>query len=130
MITLTRCQVRCLRGLFRRSTLRIAHRGPVSPTIFVARGDQRCARYRYSDLAVEQVISASGPPSGAVLLPLDALANLEGRDDSPLTLDPVAPDRTVVRWSDRVIPQVREDSVPMHTDSNPFPGLPATWPEV
>ncbi len=127
MITLTRRQVRTLRGVFRRSILGIAHRGVLPPLQFTSRGDQVCARYRYGDLAVEQLIPATGPATGTVLLPLDALADLEGRDESPLTLEAVAPDRTVARWSDRGIPQVRDYPVPTTPAPAPFPEPPDAW---
>ena len=130
MITLTRRQIRTLRGVFRRSSLGIAQRGPVPPLVFVAAGDQVCARYRYADLAVAQHLPAAGLATGTVALPLDALADLEGRDESPVTLEAVAADRTVARWADRGIPQVREYLVPTIPAPGPFPEPPAAWSEV
>ena len=130
MITITRRQVRSLRGVFRRSTLGIAHRGPLPPLLLVADGEQVRVQYRSADLAVEWVIPVVGPASGSVPLPLDALADLEGRDDAPLTLDPVAPDRTVARWADRGIPQASEYPVPTRPQPGAFPEPPAAWSEV
>ena len=100
MITLLRRQAHALRAVLRRGVLGIAHRGPVAPIVFTAGDGQLRARYRYTHLAIEHATPLAWPSGGSAALPLDALAEVEGRDDSLLALDPVAPDRTVVR--DRV----------------------------
>ena len=51
-------------------------------------------------------------PEAAIAVPLDALADFEGRDDAPVVLEAAAPGRTSVRWDDRGIPQSREYAVP------------------
>ena len=80
MITITRRQARRLRGVFRRHPLGIAHRGPVPP--LVLRAD------RHADSASDTATPpwpSSTPcraptgPSEAIALPLDALADFEGR---------------------------------------------------
>jgi hypothetical protein len=130
MITLLRRQAHAFRSVLRRSVLGIADRGPVSPVVFIAADGQLRARYRYGHLAIEHTTRVAWPSSGTAALPLEALAEVEGRDDSLLALDPVAPDRTVVRWSDRSIPQVREYTVPVIADLGPFPDIPTSWSEV
>ena len=129
MITLTRRQARGLRGVFRRSTLGIAHRGPIPPLVFTAQDGQLCARHRYAHTAVEHAIASAWPCSGSVVLPLEALADLEGRDEATVALEALAPDRTVARWSDRGIPQAREYAV---TPAGPagFPESPRSWSEA
>ena len=130
MITLLRRQAHVLRAVLRRSVLGIAHRGPVAPIVFTAAAGQLCARHRHPYLAIEHATRVAWPSSGVAALPLDALADFEGRDDSILALDPVAPDRTVVRWSDRGIPKVHEYTVPTIEAIGAFPDLPGTWSEV
>ena len=130
MMTITRRQARSLRGVFRRSTLGIAHRGPLPPLTLIADGDKIRVRYGSAYLAVELVVPAAGPSAGSVPLPLDALADLEGRDDAPIALDPVAPDRTVARWADRGIPQAREYPIPARPQPGAFPALPAEWSDA
>jgi hypothetical protein len=130
MITLTRRQARGLRGVFRRSALGIAHRGPIPPLIFVAEGGQLRARHRYAHLAVEHVVASACPSSGSVALPLEALADLEGRDESMVALEALAADRTVARWSDRGIPRAREYPVPAIDGLAPFPEPPRSWSEA
>jgi hypothetical protein len=129
MITLTRRQARVLRGVFRRSMLGIAHRGPIPPLVLAVEGGQLCARHRYANLAVEHAVASAWPSSGSVALPPEALADLEGRDEATVALEALAPDRTVARWADRGIPQAREYPVtPIGTAS--FPGPPASWSEA
>jgi hypothetical protein len=130
MITLLRRQAHVLRAVLRRSVLGIAHRGPVAPIVFLAEDGQLRAQYRYAHLAIEHSTRVAWPSSGSAVLPLDALAEVEGRDDSIVALDPVAPDRTVVRWSDRGIPKVHEYAVPASDEIGAFPDAPAAWSEV
>ena len=126
MITITRRQARGLRGVFRRSVLGIGHRGSIPPILFAVEGDQLCARHRYAQLAIEHVSPLAWPSTGVVALPLDALADLEGKDDSTVALDPVSPDRTVARWTNRGIPQVRESTVPAVGSLGRLPTTPAS----
>ena len=130
MITLLRRQAHALRAVLRRSVLGIAHRRPVAPIVFSVEDGQLRARYRYAHLAIEHATPLAWPSGGSAALPFDALAEVEGRDDSILALDPVAPDRTVARWSDRGNPRVHEYTVPTLDEIAAFPELPAAWSEV
>ena len=60
-------------------------------------------------------------------MPLDALADFEGKDDSPVVLEAAAPGRTVARWDDRGIPRSKEYPVPDPAGLPPFPGPPAVF---
>src|SRR5207249_768602 len=51
MLTLTRRQARCLRGVFRRHTLGITSRGAVPPLVLRTEDGQLRAQYRYDALA-------------------------------------------------------------------------------
>jgi hypothetical protein len=128
MITLTRSQVRRLRVAFRRAALGITHRGIVCPLVLRAEGGQLRAQYRYADLAVGSVEPGSDRTDDSLALPLDALADFEGAADTRVVLESPAPDRTVVRWEDRGIPQSREYSLATPLDRlEPMPAPPATW---
>lgn len=128
MITLTRIQVRRLRAVLRRSTLGIHHRGHVAELVLRSEGGQVRAQHRYGDLAVEHVEPGVVLSAGSVAIPLDALADFEGAADSPVTIDSAAPDRTVVRWDDRGIPQIREYNLNTPVDRlEPVPALPTSW---
>jgi len=129
MITLTRRHARILRGIFRRSTLGITHRGPIPPLVFTAAEGQLCARHRYAHLAIEHTSPSAWPSSGSVALPIEALADLEGRDEATVALESLGVTRTVARWSDRGIPQSREYTL---TPVGPagFPDPPRSWTEA
>jgi hypothetical protein len=127
MIRLTRDQVRRLRSVFRRWVLGITHRGPIPPLVLRAEGTHLRAQYRYHHLAVEHVEAGSYQPAMSIAIPLDALADFEGRDDSPVILEAPGPDRTVVRWEDRAIPQSREYDVTPIDRLGEMPQGPATW---
>lgn len=130
MITLTRRQARGLRGVFRRSVLGIGHRGSIPPLVFKVEYGQVCAKHRYAHLAVEYSAPSAWPSSGLVVLPLEALADFEGRDDVTVALEALAPDRTVARWSDRGIPQARDYPVAPIDGLAPFPDPPGSWSEA
>ena len=60
----------------------------------------------------------------SIPVPLDVLAEIEGRDDSPVVFESAEPDRTVIRWQDHGIPQVRECPVTPFGKIAPFPETP------
>ena len=80
MITLTRRQAQCLRGVYRRSVLGLAQRGAVPILSFHAEGGQLRAHYRYGALAVEHITSCDPACTGLVVVPLDALAEFGCHD--------------------------------------------------
>jgi hypothetical protein len=130
MIPITRRQARCLRGVFRRSVLGLTQRGAGPRLSFRAEGGQLRTHSRYGVLAIEHVSRCDPACAGIVVVPLDALAEFEGRDESVVHLETVAPEHTVARWVDRGIPQVREFAVPALDAPGPMPSLPGLWSTV
>jgi hypothetical protein len=126
MITLTRRQARGLRGVFRRHVLGPV-RGTAPPLVLWAEGPKVCARYRYGGLAVAHEFDGDSLRDATVFLPLDALAEFEGPDETAVTVEAVAADRTAARWVDRGVPQAREYAVPAVASLSPFPEAPASW---
>ncbi len=124
MITLTRRQVHNLRQVFRRVVLGIAHRSPIPPLVLEAQGTQLCVKHRYEALGVTCTLSGRAEPRETILLPLDALADFEGKQDTSVVLESAAPDRTVVRWQDRHASQSREYAVPEAGTVAAFPTFP------
>ena len=127
MITLTRAEARRLRAAFRRHALGLAPRGPAPPLVLAAGPDGLRARLHGPDLAVECLLPGRRDPAGSVALPLDALAEVEGRDSTPVEVEAITPRRTVARWGDRGIPRAREHDVPLIADLPPFPEPPARF---
>jgi hypothetical protein len=113
MITLTRREARHLRAVFRRSTLGVSHRGALPPLVFHSDAARLKARIWYCGLAVESIVpNRNNAYTGeTIALPLDALADVEGRDESLVVLEALGDDRTRVRWDDRHVPQSREYAV-------------------
>ncbi len=129
MITLTRRKARCLRGVLRRSALGIARKGPIAPLVLEADAGKVCARYRYGGIAVEHVAPCPRTDSGAVALPLEALADFEGRDESPVVIEAIGPGKARARWSDRGVPASREYDAPEMGPLVEFPAPPDLWDE-
>src|SRR3954451_19539845 len=99
MITLTRRQARRLRAVFRRHALGITHKGQVPPLVFSADPEDGLrVRHHQAHLAVEHVLEGPRRPEAVIPLPLEALADVEGKDDTQVTLEALAPGRTTVRW--------------------------------
>ena len=85
--------------------------GQIPPLVLHAEGTHLRAQYRYHDLAVEYVADGCHRQLDSLPVPLEALAEVEGRDDSPVVLESIEPDRTVIRWEDHGIPRTREHPV-------------------
>jgi hypothetical protein len=112
VICIARSRARALRALFRRSTLDLAPRGPAPPLVLRADPDAGLrVRFQHDAPAVEHLVPGGPRTAETIAVPLDVLADVEGRDDTPVTFGAVAPERTLVRWQDRGIPQAREHTV-------------------
>ena len=129
MITLTRRLARRLRGVLRRSALGLPRTGPISPLVLRADGRQLRAQYRHEGIAVEHVSPCPRADSGAVAVPLEALADFEGRDETPVVLEPAGPGRVSARWADRGVPASRSYEAPDPATLPEMPGPPDPWHE-
>ena len=69
-------------------------------------------------------------PLDSIPVPLDVLGEIEGRDDSPVVFEAAEPDRTVIRWQDHGIPQVRDCPVTPFGNIAPFPETPTAWTQA
>ena len=130
MITITRHLARRLHAVLRRSVLGISQKGLIPPLVLHAEGQHLRAHYRYHDLAVEHVEPSGAHQLDSIPVPLGALADVEGRDDSAVELESVEPDRIILRWQDRGIPRCREYPVTPFGKIAPFPDTPATWESI
>ena len=130
MITLTRRAARCLRGVLRRSALGIARTGPIDPLVLEADGARLRVRHRHGGLAVEHTSPCPRADSGSVAIPLEALADFEGRDETPVAIESAGPRTTRARWADRGVPASRDYDVPDMAAPADFPGPPGSWHEM
>jgi hypothetical protein len=126
MITITRRHARSLRGILRRAALGLARKGPAPPLVFQTDGAQLRARFQYDGLAIEHTIP-DRQAAEMIALPLDALAELEGRDDSPITLEKGSTVRTIAHWTDRGVPQSRTYDVPLNGSIAAMSVPPESW---
>ncbi|WP_165253236.1 hypothetical protein [Paludisphaera soli] len=129
MIILARREARRLRAVLRRRTLGLARNGQAPPvTLQAAAAGGLLVRLHLDHLAVECLLEGDGRAAGSVELPLEALADFEGRDDSPVHLESPTPGRATARWDDRGVPQSREYAVP-DVAPQAFPEMPAALVE-
>ena len=129
MITISRRQARRLRAVFRRHALGFTHKGAAPPLIFVPDPDVGLrVRHYQPHLAVECVVRCVQGSQEPLALPLDALADLEGSEYSPLVLEATdGPGQVRARWEDRGIPQSREYTVLESGVRPTFPEPPPCW---
>ena len=104
MINITRHAARRLRAMFRRSVMGVTHRGALPPLVLHAETQQLRAQYRYHDLGIEYVEANGHRLLDSIPVPLDALAEFEGRDETPVVIEAAEPDKTIIRWQDHGIP--------------------------
>ena len=131
MITITRCQARRLRAVFRRHALGIAHRGAIPPLALHADpGGGLRVRFHYPPLAIELALPGDLQHGDLIALPLEAPGDVEGRDEGTVTLEAAGPGRTLLSWADRGIPRSREYAVTPVADLKPFPELPGRFEPI
>jgi hypothetical protein len=119
---ITRMLARQVRALFRRVT----KQGSVE---FHGAADGLKVRLAHVDGAVEYEESGSYP-SEVIVLPLEALADFEGRNYDPVTLESAAPRGVVVKWDDGGVPQVKEYQTPAADKLPKFPNAPDRMTKV
>ena len=130
MITITRHAARRLRAMFRRSVMGVTHRGALPPLVLHAETQQLRAQYRYHDLGIEYVEPGGHRLLDSIHVPLDALAAIEGRDDSPVVPEAAGAEKTLIRWQDHGIPQSREYAVTLFGRIERFPETPTAWTDI
>ncbi len=126
MITISRRQARRLRAVFRRHALGFTHKGAAPPLIFVPDPDVGLrVRHHQPHLAVECVVRCVQGSQEPLALPLDALADLEGSEDSPVVLEATdSPGQVRARWEDRGIPQTASTRCSSRAFGPRFPNRP------
>jgi hypothetical protein len=81
-------------------------------------------RVHFATGPVTAVYHHPGPvPDGSLVVPLEALAECEGKDDAPVTIQQTDPAQVELRWTSRGLPLVREFPVPS-IQLSPVPEIP------
>ncbi len=127
MICITRRQIRSLRPLFRRTVLGVSSRTDVPTVVFHADEHGLVVRVTGAHVSIECVIHKQSAAAEEAVVPLDALADLEGRDDTAISIDPAIGRRVSASWSDEGIPVTRSYDLPADRKSTTFPEFPAQF---
>lgn len=121
MIQITRSLARQLRSVFRRLGRRSVVSRPVLS--FDADGDRLRVRLHLAEVLAEFDVT-SQLCSEALFVPLEALADFEGRDSNLVTLERSGASGVVARWPDGVVPKSRTYEVDGLDKLPAFPDLP------
>jgi hypothetical protein len=110
--------------------LGITQRAAIPPLVLRSEGLHLWAQYRHHGLAVEYTEPGNFSQLDSIAVPLDALADVEGRDDGPVIFEAVEPDKTIVRWHDRIIPRTKQYDVRALGYIGPFPATEVDWTPI
>lgn len=118
MISIPRCLARDLRAVFRR--ISPGRSGPHPVVELISGRDGLRVRSLADEVAAEY--RRPGPlPEVRLAVPLDALADCAGRDDSLVTFRSSSAGRVEVRWTQGGVPHVREYDAPATVPEFPAP---------
>ncbi len=121
MITITRRLALQLRSVLRRA---FGSRNTGTVVGFIADKAGLTVRSMYADAVVELRVPGERP-ADTLWLPLEFLADIEGKKDDPVELQASGNDQVTAHWQDGKVPQlVRYDA---KEPTNKFPALPATF---
>src|SRR2546430_4972104 len=109
MISISRSRARDLRAVFRR--LCPGRNGTPQTVELTVQRELLVTTVNSPDGAAEFRHHCPGPDAYAVL-PLEALADCEGKDDSPVTIDTPSEKQVELRWTQHGVPQVRTYDAP------------------
>jgi hypothetical protein len=120
MIEITRSLARSFRAVCRRAS-KVGSRA--LPVVFTAGRDKLTVHTHQGEVAVAYHQPGEYAPE-VIALPLDVLAEVEGKDDSPMVLERTGAEQCLVRWQDKGIPHVQEYQT---REAIPLPDLPAQF---
>jgi hypothetical protein len=126
LITISRNLARQLRTVFRRA-LRITPRGRSYPATFQTGQDGLRVRVCSPEAAVEYYAPGAFSEE-QFAIPIEVLADCEGRQESPIELEP-ADGQVLVRWQDGGVPQLVQVEAATAVDAEQFPRMPAVLAE-
>jgi hypothetical protein len=123
-IALTRCLARQLRAVFRKCYRKPL--GPHPPLVKLQGGrDGLKVSVAHQEVSIAYHQPGTCPACDGLYLPLEALADFEGRTQDSVRLETVAPHKTLARWQEASVPQVVEYAVENAEKQPEFPKVPA-----
>src|SRR5437764_54409 len=123
MISLSRLLARRVRAVLKKLTPRGAARSARPPLEILTGPEGLRLRVRLPQVEVEYRQPGPLAPESLVL-PLDALADLEGGRETPVTLERSPSGGVLTRWTDGGVPQVREYPAREQDSLSCFPNPP------
>lgn len=125
MIQITRVLAQSLRTMLRKT---FGSGNQARGAWIILQSDNTRLRIRslHNGIGVEQVINGSFG-ADTVILPYEAIQEIEGPKNVPVVLEQVKPQRVQIRWGDGGIPQVREFESKETKDLPTWPEPPATF---
>jgi hypothetical protein len=127
MRTFPRSAALRFRQILKRSLTLDPARGSWPQVVCQARRNELTLEAGQCNVAVRLYLDAPGA-SGAIAFQADLLSQVEGRDDSLVTVEPTDPGKGVARWADGGVPKVIEfDTVPPE-EARAFPDEPRLTP--
>jgi hypothetical protein len=120
MIEITRSLARSFRAVCRRAS-KVGSR--TVPVVFTASRERLTVHSLQGDVAVAYRQPGEYAPE-VIALPVDVLADIEGKENSPVVLERTGEDHCLVRWQDKGIPRVKEYPT---LDPITLPDLPAQF---
>ena len=127
MITITRSLARKFRSLLRRAGLG-KHEGQSDAFVHVV-ADSTGLRLRTAgaDIAMEYRQLGDEMSAELLVVPVEALAIVEGRTDDAVTIESSGPNRVTIGWIDRGVPQMIDRAIPATLKEPTWPELPITF---
>ena len=126
MITITRSLARKFRSLLRRAGLG-KHEGQSDAFVHVV-VDSTGLRLRAAGADIALEYRQPGElPAESLVVPVDALAIVEGRTHDTVTIESSGPNRVTISWIDRGVPQMIDRAIPATLKDPTWPELPTTF---
>src|SRR5829696_8887777 len=123
MLTIPRSTALWFRSILKRSVMLDAFRTAWPVVLCRAGQGELTLEAGQGGFAVRLAVE-SAATSGALAFRGDLLSRFEGRDDTPVTLEAVGPNKGLARWADGGVPQSAEFDTFPPEDAPPFPDEP------
>jgi hypothetical protein len=127
MLTFPRSAALRFRQTLKRSATTDPSRTASTQILCQARRNELTLEAGQSGVAVRLYLDAAGS-TGAMAIRADLLGQIEGRDDSPVSLEPTEPGKGIARWTDGGVPKAVEFDVLPPEEARAFPDEPRLTP--
>jgi hypothetical protein len=123
VITIPRSSALLFRQVLKRTVMAGHLRRALPAVLCQVRRHELVLEAGQGGLAVRLFLDATAS-TGAIAFPGDLLAQIEGKDDEPVTLEPASPGRGVARWADGGLPKAVEFEAMPPESARAFPDEP------